>query len=198
MDRYISGVRTSSLTGVGPGKVEVLVQFITSEPVKEAVTVKSRKQDIVIPRGQSVIVSCLACVASVSVLFRSKERPRNEILGFGRARNETRGKNERGGRGRGRPWELRGRQNNITQNIFERRHLARKPEWLRQCQIDERISSFVDTLLQPIAQKQKSFIRDTTDFISFIEKTKIGKNTILVSMDVSSLYIIYLKKRERK
>ena len=52
----------------------------------------------------------------------------------------------------------------------------------------ERISSFVDTLLQPIAQKQKSFIKDTTDFISFIEKTKIGKDTILVSMDVSSLY----------
>ena len=42
----------------------------------------------------------------------------------------------------------------------------------------ERISSFVDTLLQPIAQKQKSFIKDTTDFISFIEKTKIGKDTI--------------------
>ena len=53
----------------------------------------------------------------------------------------------------------------------------------------ERISSFVDTLLQPIAQKQKSFIKDTaTDFISFIEKTKIGKDTILVSIDVSSLY----------
>ncbi|CAH3019250.1 unnamed protein product, partial [Porites evermanni] len=44
----------------------------------------------------------------------------------------------------------------------------------------ERISSFVDTLLQPIAQKQQSFIKDTTDFISFIEKTKIGKETILV------------------
>ena len=52
----------------------------------------------------------------------------------------------------------------------------------------ERISSFVDTLLQPIAQKQQSFIKDTTDFINFIEKTKIGKDTILVSMDVSSLY----------
>ena len=38
----------------------------------------------------------LACVASVSVLFRSKERPRNEILGFGRARNETRAKKWRG------------------------------------------------------------------------------------------------------
>ena len=30
--------------------------------------------------------------------------------------------------------------------------------------------------------------QDTTDFISFIEKTKIGKDTILVSMDISSLY----------
>ena len=34
----------------------------------------------------------LACVASVSVWFRSKERPRNGILGFGRARNEKRAK----------------------------------------------------------------------------------------------------------
>ena len=37
-------------------------------------------------------VKPVACVASVSVLFQSKERQRNEILGFGRARNETRGK----------------------------------------------------------------------------------------------------------
>ena len=44
----------------------------------------------------------------------------------------------------------------------------------------------MDTLLQPIAQKQKSFIKDTTDFISFIEKTKIGNN--LVSLDESRLY----------
>ena len=43
----------------------------------------------------------LACVASVSVWFRSKERPRNGILGFGRAKNETRAKKMkvvRGGR----------------------------------------------------------------------------------------------------
>ena len=32
---------------------------------------------------------CVACVASVSVWFRSKERPRNGILGYVRARNET-------------------------------------------------------------------------------------------------------------
>ena len=33
-----------------------------------------------------------ACVASVSVWFRSKERPRNGIFGLGRARNGTRAK----------------------------------------------------------------------------------------------------------
>ena len=32
------------------------------------------------------------CVASVSVCFGSKKRPRNGILGFGRTRNETRSK----------------------------------------------------------------------------------------------------------
>ena len=65
-------VLTSSLTGVERRKVEALVQFITSEPAKQLATVKSRKQDIVIPRGQSVIVSCRAAVGPVSkipVLF---------------------------------------------------------------------------------------------------------------------------------
>ena len=52
----------------------------------------------------------------------------------------------------------------------------------------ERISSFIYTLLQPIAQNQQSCIKDTTDFINFIEKTKIGQDAILVSMDVTSLY----------
>ena len=52
----------------------------------------------------------------------------------------------------------------------------------------ERLSSFVDRLLQPIAQKQKSYLKDTTDFINLIETTKVPKNAILVSMDVTSLY----------
>ena len=33
----------------------------------------------------------------------------------------------------------------------------------------ERISSFLDLLLQPIAQKQESYIKDTMHFINFIE-----------------------------
>jgi len=52
----------------------------------------------------------------------------------------------------------------------------------------ERISAFVDHLIQPIEQKQASYLKDTTDSLNFIEKTKLPRNTILVSMDVISLY----------
>ena len=41
----------------------------------------------------------LACVASVSVWFRSKEIPRNGTFGFDRARNETRAKKWKRGEG---------------------------------------------------------------------------------------------------
>ena len=50
------------------------------------------------------------------------------------------------------------------------------------------LAAFVDHLIQPIAQKQASCLKDTTDFLSFIEKTKLPRSTILVSMDVTSLY----------
>ena len=71
-------VLTSSLTGADQEKVEALVQLIKSEPVKELATVKSRKQDTVIPRGQSVVVSCRAAVCPVSripVLFELDTNP---------------------------------------------------------------------------------------------------------------------------
>jgi len=45
---------------------EALVQLMKSEPVKELATVKSRKQDTVIPRGHSIVVSCRAAVGPVS------------------------------------------------------------------------------------------------------------------------------------
>ena len=52
----------------------------------------------------------------------------------------------------------------------------------------EKLSAFIDKLLQPITQKQQSYLKDTTDFINFLEKIKVPKNAILVSMDVTSLY----------
>ena len=39
----------------------------------------------------------------------------------------------------------------------------------------------VDRLIQPTAQKQDSYLKDTTDLLNFIESTKLPKNTLLVS-----------------
>ena len=52
----------------------------------------------------------------------------------------------------------------------------------------ERLSSFVDSLLQPVAKVQKSYLKDTTEFIKLIERTKVPENIFVVSMDVTSLY----------
>ena len=71
-------VLTSSLTGADQEKIEALAQLIKSEPVKELATVKSRKQDTVVPKGQSVVVSCRVAVGPVSkipVLFELDTNP---------------------------------------------------------------------------------------------------------------------------
>ena len=39
----------------------------------------------------------------------------------------------------------------------------------------ERISSFVDDLIQPTAKIRKLYLKDTTEFLNFIEKTKVAK-----------------------
>ena len=52
----------------------------------------------------------------------------------------------------------------------------------------ERISSFVDSLLQPIAKSQKSYLKDTTNFVNFIERRNLPGDVFLVSLDVTSLY----------
>ena len=49
----------------------------------------------------------------------------------------------------------------------------------------EKLSSFV---LQPIAQQQRSYLKDTTDFINYIENTKVPADAILILMDLTSLY----------
>ena len=52
----------------------------------------------------------------------------------------------------------------------------------------ERISSFIDSLLQPIAKKQESYIKDTTDIVRFIENTPIRDNATIATRDICSLY----------
>jgi len=46
-----------------------------------------------------------------------------------------------------------------------------KPIFLGVSDPTEKLSAFVDKLLQPIAQQQKCYLKDTTDFINFIERT---------------------------
>ena len=53
-----------------------------------------------------------------------------------------------------------------------------------------KISEFVDHHLQPIVQETSSYVKDTNDFINKLNtcSSEIDDNTILVTMDVKSLY----------
>ena len=62
----------------------------------------------------------------------------------------------------------------------------------------EKLSSFIDRILQPIVKQQRSSLKDTTDFINFIERTKVPKGIFVVSMDVTSLYTNIPKEEEIK
>ena len=50
------------------------------------------------------------------------------------------------------------------------------------------ISQMIDSVLQPHVISMKSYIRDSIDFINRIRQTKIPKDALLVTMDVTSLY----------
>ena len=53
----------------------------------------------------------------------------------------------------------------------------------------ERISEFVDYFLQPGVKKISSYIQDTTDFLRMLQTIgTLPENTMLVTLDVSSLY----------
>ncbi|CAH2285912.1 Hypothetical predicted protein [Pelobates cultripes] len=52
--------------------------------------------------------------------------------------------------------------------------------------LTEQISGLVENTLKPLVTNSNSFIKDTTDFLSQI--TTLPANTILVTMDVESLY----------
>ena len=52
----------------------------------------------------------------------------------------------------------------------------------------ERISEFVDLHLRPHVVQLPSYVQDTTDYLKKVETDDLPDNTILVSMDVTSLY----------
>ena len=52
----------------------------------------------------------------------------------------------------------------------------------------ERLSSFIDTLLQPAMKDTPSYIKDSKQFINLIQSMSLPAHTILLTIDVSSLY----------
>ncbi|XP_075450419.1 uncharacterized protein LOC142491563 [Ascaphus truei] len=59
------------------------------------------------------------------------------------------------------------------------------------CSINQPLAVFIDTFLQPLVIKNKSYIRDTFDFLTKIRTVPLtGKNLIMVTMDVTNLYTI--------
>lgn len=52
----------------------------------------------------------------------------------------------------------------------------------------ERISQFVDYFLNPIAQDQETYLKDSKSLIQILESTNIPQNSILVTGDIESMY----------
>ncbi len=52
----------------------------------------------------------------------------------------------------------------------------------------ELISRFADYVLQPLARKQNSYIRDSKQFVQITESLQVPTQSFLVCIDVSSLY----------
>ena len=52
----------------------------------------------------------------------------------------------------------------------------------------ERISEFVDHHLRPFVEELPSHVQDTTDYLKNVESNPLPNETILVSLDVTSLY----------
>ena len=50
------------------------------------------------------------------------------------------------------------------------------------------VSEYIDHYLQPLASKHDSYLKDTSDFLNKLKQVKINENTLLVTMDVESMY----------
>ena len=80
-----------------------------------------------------------------------------------------------------------------TSRLYFLKKIHKNPHGIRpivsSCEsITENISTFVDHWLQPYVKQLPSHIQDSSEFIKLIEKTKLPKECILASIDVSSLY----------
>ena len=50
------------------------------------------------------------------------------------------------------------------------------------------VSQYIDHFLQPLASQHDSFLKDTTDFVQHIKNTTVPPHSLLISIDVQSMY----------
>jgi len=80
-----------------------------------------------------------------------------------------------------------------TQKFYMLRKMHKDPKKLRPIVSScngptEQISQFMDTLLQPVMKATPSYIKDSKQFINTLESLPLPPDTLLVTIDVSSLY----------
>lgn len=80
-------------------------------------------------------------------------------------------------------------ENYIGVRALENQNLIKARPIIAQCASPTMtIGRFIDYFLVPLVQKQETHIRDTSDFVSKIEKIQIKKEYKLVTYDVTSMY----------
>ena len=81
-----------------------------------------------------------------------------------------------------------------TQRMYFLKKLHKNPHGIRPIVSGcsgptERISSFIDHIIKPLVPTIPSYIKDSPHLISLLENTQIPRDTILATIDVSSLYM---------
>ena len=51
-----------------------------------------------------------------------------------------------------------------------------------------KVSEYIDHFLQPLASSHDSYLKDTSDFLNKLKQIKINENSLIVTMDVESMY----------
>lgn len=51
-----------------------------------------------------------------------------------------------------------------------------------------KVSQYIDTFIQPIVQRQSTYLKDTGELINILEELKLPPNTIMCTADITSMY----------
>ena len=84
-------------------------------------------------------------------------------------------------------------QNTRTQRMYFLKKLHKTPHGIRPIVSGcsgptEHISAYIDSIIKPLVPHVPSYIKDSSHMVAILEETRIPKEALLVTIDVSSLY----------